>query len=139
MEKVELAWGRLRALEMEPWILLPAAFWELEWGTVSPGMSGIGDTSGTGSVPRTGNRGSPLLHLMGAVVSWAPLVSDSFLHHRGRATGGKAVLLFWSPQNTGAGGNSATHHTGIPLPTAGSSCAATSLPCVPVLILPWHF
>lgn len=99
MEKVKLAQGRLRALEMEPWILALAAPWELEWGTVSPGMSGIGDTSETGSMPRTGNPGSPLLHLMGAVVSWASLVSETHISTIGaEPLGGKLYCCFGHPK-----------------------------------------
>lgn len=125
MEKVELAWGRLRALEMEPWILLPAAFWELEWGTVSPGMSGIGDTSGTGSVPRTGNRGSPLLHLMGAVVSWAPLVSETHFSTIGaEPLGEKLYCCFGHPKTP-------EQEETQPLTTLGSHCPQLDHPVQP--------
>lgn len=101
MEKVKLAWRRLRALEMKPWILAPAAPWELEGGTVSPGMSAIGDTSGTGSVPRTGNPESPLLHLMDAVVSWALLFSEThFSTIRAELLGKKPYCCFGHPKTS---------------------------------------
>lgn len=136
-EKVKLARGRLRALEMESWILAPAAPWELERGTVSPGISGIGDTSGTGSVPRTGNPGS----LHPANVSWAFLVSETHFSTI------RAELLLWccfGHPRTSSWRRQKLSHSLSPCwdPIAHSRIillAATSLPYVPVPILPWHF
>lgn len=144
MEKVKLAWGRLRALEMKPWILAPAAPWELEWGTVSPGMSGIGNTNGTGSGPRTGNPGSPPPSSHGC---WALLVSETHFSTVGAETLGEKLHCCFGHPKTSPWSSRKLRHLLSPCwdPSAHSwiilccPLAATSLPYVPVPILPWHF